>query len=92
LCDVAKHDREKFPVNQAVLQIMAPATKATKFAAYRDPSLPITKLNSSQYESLMQERHEVVDWNRILTAIKMVRFEDEAEFEDVKARAEKSLS
>jgi hypothetical protein len=30
-----------------VLHIMAPATKATKFAAYRDPSLPIAKLNTS---------------------------------------------
>jgi hypothetical protein len=89
LCDVAKHEREKFPVNEVVLHIMAPATKATKFAAYREPSLPITKLNISQYESLMRERHEVADWNRILTAIKVVQFEDEAEFKEVKARAAK---
>jgi hypothetical protein len=54
LCDVAKHEREKFPVNEAVIQTMAPATNSTEFAAYRDPSLPITKLNTSQYESLMQ--------------------------------------
>jgi hypothetical protein len=89
LCDVTKHEREKFPVNEAVLQIMAPATKVTKFAASRDPSLPITKLNIYQYESLMQERHEVVDWNRILTAVKVVLFEDDAEFEEVEARAAK---
>jgi hypothetical protein len=89
LCDVANHEREKFPVNEAVLQIMAPATKATNFTAYREPSLPITKLNTSQYESLMQENHEVADLNRILTAIKVARFEDEAEFEEVKARAAK---
>jgi hypothetical protein len=48
LCDVAKHERENFPVNEAVLQIMAPSTKATKCVAYRDPSLPITKLKTSQ--------------------------------------------
>jgi hypothetical protein len=89
LCDVAKHEREKFTVNEEVLQIMAPATKATKFAAYRDPSLPISKLNTSQYESLMQERHDVAEWNRILTAVKVVWFEDEEEFEEVKARATK---
>jgi hypothetical protein len=37
----------------------------------------------------MQERHEVADWNRILTAVKVVPFEDEAELEEVKARAAK---
>jgi hypothetical protein len=66
---------------------MAPSTKATKFSDYRDPSLPIAKLNTSQYESLMQERHEVAEWNLILTAVKVVRFEDKYEFEEVKARA-----
>jgi hypothetical protein len=66
---------------------MAPSTKATKFSAYRDPSLPISKLNTSQYESIMQERHGVAEWNLILTAVKVVRFEDEYEFEEVKARA-----
>jgi hypothetical protein len=68
---------------------MAPATKATTFATYCDPSLPIAKLNTPQYESLMQERHEAVEWNRILTAVKVVRFEDEDEFEEVKARSTK---
>jgi hypothetical protein len=76
-------------VNEAVLQIMAPTTKATKFAAYRDPSLPFAKLNTTQFESLMQEKHEVVEWNRIITAVKVVRFEDEDEFEKVKARSTK---
>jgi hypothetical protein len=63
--------------------------QATNFAAYRDPSLPITKLNTYQYESLMQERHAVADQNRILTAVKVLRFEDEEEFEEVKAAAAK---
>jgi hypothetical protein len=31
----------------------------------------------------------VVEWNRILTTVKVVRFEDEDEFEEVKARATK---
>jgi hypothetical protein len=71
LCDVTKHEQEKFPVNEEVLHIMAPSTKATKFAAYRDPSLPIAKLNTTQFESLMQERHEVVEWSRILNLKKL---------------------
>jgi hypothetical protein len=33
----------------------------------------------------------VAEWNRILTAVKVVRFEDEDELEEVKARATKKL-
>jgi hypothetical protein len=45
LCDVAKHEREKLSVVEPVLLILAPASKATKFAAYSEPSLPTSKLN-----------------------------------------------
>jgi hypothetical protein len=48
--------------------------------------LPGIVQHTPQYESLMQERDEVVEWNRILTAVKVVRFEDEDEFEEVKVR------
>jgi hypothetical protein len=67
---------------------MAPATKATKFAIYRDPSLPNSKPNQAQeYEVLVQEKHEIADWSMILTAAKVVMFDDAIEFEEVKARA-----
>jgi hypothetical protein len=86
LCDVAKHEREKQSVFEPVLLILAPASKATIFVAYREPSLPTSKLNQVQYETLLQERNDVADWNRILTAVKVVRFDDDAEFHEVKTR------
>jgi hypothetical protein len=49
-----------------------------KCGAYREPSFPTSKLNQVQYDTLLQERHDVADWNRILTAVKVVKFEDEA--------------
>jgi hypothetical protein len=70
LCDVAQHEKEKLSVVEPVLLILAPASKATKFAAYHEPSLPTSKINEVQYETLLQERHDVADWNRILTAVK----------------------
>jgi hypothetical protein len=54
-CDVAKHEGDELAVTDSVLLIMAPATKATTFAAYLDPSLPIYKIKQAQYEVLMQE-------------------------------------
>jgi hypothetical protein len=89
LCDVAKHEREKLSVVEPVLLSLAPASKAAKFASYREPSLPTSKLNQVQYETLLQERHGVADWNRIITAVKVVRFDDEAKFHEVKQRAAK---
>jgi hypothetical protein len=46
-------------------------------------------LGQAQYEILLQERHYVADWDRILTTVKVVYFDDEAEFEEVKARSAK---
>jgi hypothetical protein len=89
LCDVAKHEREKISVVEPVLLILAPASKEKKIAAYHEPSLPTSKLNQVQYDILLQERHDVVDWNRILTAVKVVRFYNEAEFQEVKTRSAK---
>jgi hypothetical protein len=59
VCGVVNHDRGKLAVNESVLLIMAPANKANKFVAYRDPPLPISKRNQAQYEILVQEMHEV---------------------------------
>jgi hypothetical protein len=54
----------------------------TKLVTCRDPYFPISKLNKAQHEVLMQEKHEVADWNRIMTDAKVVRFNDAIEFEE----------
>jgi hypothetical protein len=91
LCDVAKHEREKLFVVKPVLLILAPVSKASNFVAYREPLLSSTsKLNQVQYETLLQKiHHDVADWNRILTAVKVVIFDDESELQEVKTRAAK---
>jgi hypothetical protein len=88
-CDVAKHDKHKLVVPEAMVHIMAPATKQTKFAAYEAPDLSVASLTSAQYEDLTQEQHPVIDWNRIILAIKAARFDTEKEYEDIKLRASK---
>jgi hypothetical protein len=87
LCDVDKHEREKLSIVEPVLLILAPVSKAMKFAAYLEPLFPTSKLNQVQYDTLLQERHDVVDWNRIITAVKVSRFDYEADFQEVKTRA-----
>jgi hypothetical protein len=47
LCDVAQHEIKKKTVTESVLLIMAPANDATKFEAYRYPSLPTSNLNQA---------------------------------------------
>jgi hypothetical protein len=37
----------------------------------------------------MQERHDVADWNIILTALNVVHFDDEVKFEEVKVTLKK---
>jgi hypothetical protein len=61
LFDIVKHDIGKLTVTESVLIIVAPANKATKFMAYHDPALPISKLNQAQYDIIMQERYGVAD-------------------------------
>jgi hypothetical protein len=48
MCDVAKHDKNKLVVPKAMVHIMAPATKQTKFAASEAPSLAIPSLTLAQ--------------------------------------------
>jgi hypothetical protein len=72
-----------------VLLILAPVSKATNFAAYRDPLLPTSNINQVQYDTLLQEIHDVANWDRILTAVKVVRFGDKVELQEVKIRAAK---
>jgi hypothetical protein len=77
LCDVAKHEKQKLEILEAMVHIMAPTTKQTKFAAYEAPALAVTNLSEKQYAELTQEQHPVNDWNRIILAIKAGQFENE---------------
>jgi hypothetical protein len=89
LCDVAKHEKQKMEIREAMVHIMAPATKQTKVAAYEDPALAVANLSEKQYAELTQEQHPVNDWNIIILAIKAGQFENEFEYEEVKQRASK---
>jgi hypothetical protein len=61
MCNVVKHDKNKLVVPEAMVHIIAPSTKQTKFAAYEAPSLAVTRLTAAQYEDLTQEQHHVTD-------------------------------
>jgi hypothetical protein len=89
MCDVAKHDKHKLMVPEAMVHIMAPATKQTKFAAYETPALSVASLKVAQYEYLTQEQHPVTDWTIIILDIKAGRFDTEKEYEEIKLRASK---
>jgi hypothetical protein len=87
--DVVKHDNNKVSVPEAMVHIMEPATKQTKFAAYKALALAVASLTVEQYEDLTQEQHAVMDWNRIILAIKTGRFDTEKEYEEIKLHARK---
>jgi hypothetical protein len=81
---------KKLVAQEAMVHIMAPATKQTKFAAYEAPALAAASLTSAQYEDLTQEQHPVADWNRIILAINAVKFDTEKDYEEIKLRASKN--
>jgi hypothetical protein len=89
LCDVAKHEKQKLEIREAMVHIMAPTTKQTKFAAYEAPALAVANLSEKQHAELTQEQHPVNDWNIIILAINAGQFENEFEYEEVKQRASK---
>jgi hypothetical protein len=89
MCDVAKHERHKLEIEEAMVQITTPTTKQTKFAAYEALALAISTLTYKQFGELTQEQHPVTDWNRIILAIKPGRFENESEYEEIKQSASK---
>jgi hypothetical protein len=89
MCDVAKQDKKKLMVPEAMVHIMVPATKQTKFAAYEAPALAVASLTVAQYEDLTQEQHHVTDCNNIILAINAGRFDTEKEYEEIKLRASK---
>jgi hypothetical protein len=46
----------------------------------------------TQMHALTTDRHSVQEWHRLFTALRVVRFEGDDEFEDVKRRATKKLT
>jgi hypothetical protein len=61
LCDVAKHEKQKLEILEAMVHIMAPTTKQSKFAAYEATALAVASLSQNQYVELTQEQHPVND-------------------------------
>jgi hypothetical protein len=86
---VVKNDNKKLVVPEAMVHIMAPATKQTKFDAYEAQDLAVAILTTAKYEDLTQEQHTVTDWNIIILAIKAGRLDTEKEYEKIKLRASK---
>jgi hypothetical protein len=63
-------------IKEAMVHIMAPTTKQTKFAANEAPALAVATLTDKQFGELTQEQHPANDWNRNILAIKAGRFEN----------------
>jgi hypothetical protein len=89
MCDVAKHDKHKLVVPEAMVHIISSATKHTKFAAYEAPALFVASLTVAHYEDITQKQHPVTNWNIIILAIKAGRFDTEKEYQEIKLRASK---
>jgi acetyl-CoA acetyltransferase len=87
--DVAKREKHKLEIQEAMVHIMAPTTKHTKFADYEVPALAVATLKENQFGELTQDQHPVNDWNRIMLAIKAGIFENELEYEEIKQRSSK---
>jgi hypothetical protein len=87
LCDVATHERQKVEVKEPMIHSMTPGTKQTNFATYETLALAVDLLTDLQYADLIRDQHPVVEWNRILLAIKEGNFENESEFNEIKLRA-----
>jgi hypothetical protein len=87
MCDVAKHEKHKLEIEEAMVHIMAPTTKQTKFDAYEHPALAVATLTDKQFRELTQGQHPMNNWNRIILATKDGRFENELEYEEIKQHA-----
>jgi hypothetical protein len=66
-------------IREAMVHIIAPSRKHTKFAAYEAPALIVVNLTEMQYAELVEEEHPMNDLNRIILTIKDGRFDTELE-------------
>jgi hypothetical protein len=71
---------------------MAPANGQRKASAFKAPSIHVQGLSAKQMHALTTDRHSVQEWLSLFTALRVVRFEGDDEFEDVKRRATKKLT
>jgi hypothetical protein len=55
-----------------------------KVSGFKEPSIPVNDLSTKQIQATTTEKHSAQERHRLLTALKVVRFEDDEEFEDVK--------
>jgi hypothetical protein len=92
LCDVAKHGREKLRVTTDAFHILAPANGQRKASDFKEPFIQVQCLSAKQMHALTTDRHSVHEWHRLFTALRVVRFEGDDEFEDAKRRATKKLT
>jgi hypothetical protein len=89
-CDVAKHEKQKLEVTRNMINIMAQATKHTKFAAYAEPDFNAALLTEDQYVELTQDQHTVEEWNRIILALSKGYFATASEYDEIKQKASRS--
>jgi hypothetical protein len=87
---VANHEKHKLEVPEDIVDIMAPETKHTKFAAYEAPDSTVANLTEMQHAELTQEQHPLNDWNRVILATKAGRFDTDLEYDEIKQRASKN--
>jgi hypothetical protein len=92
LYNISKHGLEKLRVNTEAFHILAPANGQRKASAFKEPSIQVQGLSAKQMHALTTDRHSVQEWHRLFTALRVVRFEGDDEFEDVKRRAMKKLT
>jgi hypothetical protein len=92
LCDIAKHGREKLRVTTDAFHILDPANGQRKASAFKEPSIQVQGLSAKQMHALTTDLHSVQEWHCLFTSLRVVRFEGDDEFEDVKRRATKKVT
>jgi hypothetical protein len=92
LCDIAKHGREKLRVTTEAFHMLALANGQRNALDFKEPSIQVQGISAKQMHALTTDLHSVQERHRLLTALRVVRFEGDDEFEDVKRRATKNLT
>jgi hypothetical protein len=72
--------------------ILAPASGQRKASDFKEPFIQVQGLSLKQMHALTTDRHSVQELHLLFTALRVVRFEGDDEFEDVKRRATKKLT
>jgi hypothetical protein len=83
-------EKHKLEIQEAMVRIIASATKQMNSEAYEAPALAVAKLMEMQYVELTEEQHPANDWNRIILAIKAGQFNNDLDYEEIRQRARKN--